>query len=93
MTFLNKWTHAEKEERTKDEICEMIVMEQLIDSMPADLKIWLKERKPKRTHEVGELGNHYIAARKYTKAEPKRCHKCHQIGHVAARCWGSKQGA
>ena len=83
--LFNKWTSAEKEERTK-EICEMIVMEKLIDSMPVDLKIWLKERKPKTAYEVGELTDDYIAARKYTKAEPKRCHKCHQIGHVAARC-------
>ena len=29
--LFNKWTSAEKEERTKEEICEMIVMEQLID--------------------------------------------------------------
>ena len=90
--MFNKWTGAEKEERTKEEICEMMVMEQLMESMPTDLKIWLKERKPKTTLEVGELADDYVTARKCAKEEQKRCHKCHQIGHIAAKCWNNVQG-
>ena len=90
--MFNKWTGAEKEERTKEEICEMMVMEQLMESMPTDLKIWLKERKSKTTLEVGELADDYVTARKCAKEEQKRCHKCHQIGHIAAKCWNNVQG-
>ena len=70
--MFNKWTGAEKEERTKEEICEMMVMEQLMESMPTDLKIWLKERKPKTILEVGELADDYVTARKCAKEEQKK---------------------
>ena len=62
-----------------------------MESMPADLMIWLKERKPKTALEVGEFVDDYVAARKYTREESERCHKCHQIGHIAAKCWNNVQ--
>ena len=44
-----------------------MVMEQLTKCMPTGLQIWLKERKPKTTEEVGKLADDYIAAWKSTK--------------------------
>ena len=84
--MFNKWTGADKETRTKKEICEVIIMEQLTECMPTGLRIWLKERKPKTIEQVGELADDYISARKSAKEVPRRCHRCNQIGHVAAEC-------
>ena len=69
--MFNKWTGADKETRTKQEISEIMVMEQLTECMPTGLRIWLKERKPKTTEEVGELADDYIAAQKSTNDVPR----------------------
>ena len=84
--LFNKWTGADKETRTKQEISEIIVMEQLVECMPTGLQIWLNERKLKTIDEVGELAYDYIAARKSAKDVPRRCHNCNKIGHIAAEC-------
>ena len=62
-------------------------MEQLTECMPTGLRIWLEERKPKTIEEVGQRADDYVIARKRTKEEPKRCYNCHQVGHIAAKCW------
>lgn len=46
------------------EICDTLVMEQLLGSMPAELQVWIRERKPKSTREAGELTDDYVLARK-----------------------------
>ena len=84
--MFNKWTGADREARTKQDICEIIIMEQLLECMPSGLQIWLKERKPTTIEEIGELADNYISARKSAKEVPKRCHNCNQIGHIAAEC-------
>ena len=60
--MFTKRTVTENEERTKEETCETIVIEQLMESLLADLKIWLRERKPKTTLEVEEWADEYVAA-------------------------------
>ena len=87
--MFNKWTGADKEIRTKQEIAEIIVMEQLTECMPNGLRIWLKERKPKTVNEIGELADDYVAARKSAKDVPRRCHSCKKLGHIAAECISS----
>lgn len=41
-----------------------LVLEQLIDVMPADLRIWLCEWKPGTVTEAGSLADNYMSARR-----------------------------
>ena len=63
----------------------MVAVEQFTASLPRDLQVWLKERKPKTVLDAGRLADDYIDARKATsagtwsgiggeKAANRRCH-------------------
>ena len=44
-------------------VIEKIVTEQLLNTMPDDLCIWISERKPKTYREAGRLADDYLLAR------------------------------
>ena len=78
-----------------DEVVDMLVVEQILDTMGSDLKIWVSEKKPKSGSEAGGLADDYIQARrdvgdkrlaKERAGEPKRCHSCGKTGHLARVC-------
>ena len=48
---------------TVDELLDAIVKEQLIDTLPKALKVWVNEREPSSSKEAGELANSYLQAR------------------------------
>ena len=64
----------------------MLVMEQHINMMPSDLRVWIRERRQKSILEACELADQYMQARgsvhseggKQDKwpTERRRCHKC-----------------
>ena len=74
----------------------MLVMEQLINMMPSDLRVWIRERRPKSTLEAGELADQYMQARGSVRleggkqdkwpTERRRCHECKEMGHIAKDC-------
>jgi len=92
-----KWT---KEYTSVEEICELIVREQFLDTLPSDLRVWVAERKPKTALKAGELVDDYLQARRQTKepkkqpnmgdkrnsSELRRCHNCGLQGHLAREC-------
>ena len=68
-----------------EEVFEMLVMEQLINTMPSDLRVWIRERKPKSTLEAGELADQYMQARDSVRSEggkqdkrPTERRRCHE---------------
>eukprot|EP00731_Ephydatia_muelleri_P002491 Em0001g2491a len=66
--LLKKWT---KECKTVQDIRDMMVQEQLLDALPRELKIWVAEKKPKRSKETAELADNYLRARKHEhRTEP-----------------------
>lgn len=80
-------------------VIEKLVVEQLLDTLPGDLRIWLCERKPTTADEAAALADDYILARRRKQGEvPKsdtnkkdgresrRCYQCGQEGHYAAQC-------
>ena len=98
--LLNKWT---ADCRTVEEVKEKFVVEQLLNTMPSDLRIWVSERKPTSGNDAGKWADDYIQARRregdgggsHPRGDTRKCSSCGQVGHLAHRCWNPKgtQGA
>ena len=79
---------------------EKLVVEQLATTMPADLRIWLAERKPMTGAEAGKLADDYCQARRHVRqgnqggsdrgssgsGEVRKCHWCGVEGHLRKNC-------
>ena len=63
--LFTKWT---AECTSVEEVAEKMVIEQLLNAMPSNLRIWVTERKPKSGQEAGMLADDYVQAR------------CHRLG-------------
>ena len=85
-----------------EEICEEIVVEQLLSTMPSDLHVWVRETKPESGDAVGKLADDYLQARRREPGpasrnysamgaqrkmnKTRRCHNCGKEGHLARSC-------
>ena len=85
-----------------DEVQEVIAVEQLLNSMPVGIRIWVRERKPKTVAEAGRLADDYTEARgsvesqsvqeaarepsRIVSGSPRRCYGCGEPGHIARNC-------
>ena len=104
MRLANKWTH---ECSYVQELRDLIVKEQLLNSLPSEISVWVSERKPKTGREAGQLADGYLQVRRRSQEPsrneqsrrpekhphgPVRCHVWHQEGHVARDCKKSSGG-
>ena len=80
---------------TVEAVMEKIVVEQLIETMPRDLKVWIRDRKPASGADAGKLADDYSRARQQELQvsprvldhnEVKRCHTCRKTGHLMRDC-------
>ena len=55
-----------KECDSVQDVVEVIVREQLLDTMPAGARIWVQERKPRDSTEAGQLADDCLQARMVT---------------------------
>ena len=62
--LLQKWT---KSCTSVEDIRDLMVQEQLLDSLPVEVKIWVREHKPKTSTEAAELADNYLRARRQEK--------------------------
>ena len=46
-----------------DAVCEKTLVDQLLNAMPAELKVWVGERKPTTGEEEASLADDYVQAR------------------------------
>ena len=94
----NKWL---KDCSAVDEVRDAIVEEQLLATLPDDVRVWVSERKPKTNAEAGQLAEDYLQARGSTEAlkqvvsegeskkeqrPPGNCPRCGEAGHGASDC-------
>ena len=82
-------------------VLENLVMEQLMNTMPLELCIWISERKPTTGGEAGRLADDYVQARCHVRGtttemkkemertrarEGRKCHACSEEGHLMHAC-------
>ena len=83
---------------TIDALFDLIVKEQLLNCLPDDAAIWVRERKPKDSVEAGQLAEDFLQAREQKGRDstiktresrpspPGNCPRCSQPGHWASEC-------
>ena len=84
LDLASKWT---KECTTVRVVVEIIVKEQLLDTMPASVRVWVHECKPQDSAEVGQLADDPPPHR------PRRCRAQGSLGARGARDLRSREGA
>ena len=52
-----------------EQVKESIVQEQLLNSLAPQIRVWVKECRPKSSLETGQLADDYVEERKQTKEE------------------------
>ena len=88
--LVNKWMHVCS---TIEEIKDKQILEQLLETLPPAVKMFIKERKPATSQEAVLLADDYVTALKESKpTQVKRenvvCHKCKKARHYARECPG-----
>ncbi|XP_062501642.1 uncharacterized protein LOC134178766 [Corticium candelabrum] len=68
--------------KAKKEVCEVIILEQLLDDIPPELKVWMKKKDQKTLKKASEMADNYVAAEKGNKAR-RVCTNCGKAGHIA----------
>lgn len=68
---------------TIETVSEKVATEQLLNTMPADLRIWVGERKPKTASEAGKLSDDYLQARRRETGLPTK--STSQLGESRTR--------
>ena len=89
-----KWL---KDCANRQTVVDALVKEQFVEVLPEDVKVWVKERKPRTSEEAGRLAEDYRQARKADlwtttpkKGGQKSCYSCGQVGHLAKDCHRKK---
>ena len=67
--LIDKWM---KECKSVKEVCELVVIEQLLETLPSKVRVWVRERKPKSSTEAGQLADDYVQARKASQHSGSR---------------------
>ena len=58
--LIDKWM---KECKSVKGVCELVVIEQPLKTLPSEVRVWVHERKPKSSTEAGQLADDYVQAR------------------------------
>lgn len=61
--LFKKWTKPD--EKTVEEFTEVFIMEQLVDTRPPGVQIWVREHRPKTGVEAAELADDYFDAERF----------------------------
>lgn len=82
-----KW--LKPKERSTQELADVIIREQLVNAMPKELQLRVRERKPKTAEEAATLADDIISARDGIFSgnnDIRKCLNCGKPGHLARDC-------
>lgn len=57
-------------------------MEQLLNDIPKELQVWVRQKKPTTVEEAAMQANDYVLAWQGTRKDERRCHGCKEVGHL-----------
>ena len=91
MDWQGKWL---KECKQVEEVMELVGIEQFLNRLPTEKRLWVSERKPKTCILAGELADKYEQARrkdlppqqKSNRKEGVKCHYCAKASHIEKEC-------
>ena len=99
MDLQKKWL---KECKTVEDMQQVVGMEQFLNTLPMEKKLWVMEKKPNTCIKAGELADEYEQARRHEPSfvdkplkaqqqkkpsgEQKKCEFCGRTGHVEQEC-------
>ena len=63
-TFLKRWLTLSEKKETFEDLKDLILREQLMSVVPADLATFIRERDPATVRDAAVLAQHYVEARK-----------------------------
>ena len=83
-----KWV---KECDTVEKVVDMLVKEQFLDTLAPDVRIWVRERKPKDSEEASQLADDYAQTRRQVQEEKKSELPMNRGGEKQASSTGPKR--
>uniref|UniRef100_A0A1X7VA59 CCHC-type domain-containing protein n=1 Tax=Amphimedon queenslandica TaxID=400682 RepID=A0A1X7VA59_AMPQE len=89
MDLFCKWTASAKD--SVAELTELVVLEQLLNTVPTELQVSIREKELKTVEEAATQADDYLLARQGMRKEDKRCHGCREKGHMYCDCPKKKQ--
>ena len=80
----NKWM---RNCSSVEDVAEVICLEQFYETLPADMRTWVRDKKPRTCKQAGELADEFVQTRQTGPSTVIRAHKIsNQIGHFAKNC-------
>uniref|UniRef100_A0A8C3J229 SCAN box domain-containing protein n=1 Tax=Chrysemys picta bellii TaxID=8478 RepID=A0A8C3J229_CHRPI len=58
--YASKWADGAQ---TKEDLVKLLVLEQLYERCPSDLRLWLRDKKPENPRHAGQLADQFVKSR------------------------------